>query len=165
MGIHPVMHSERHPGGYFSCFMPERCPQGGIPRVGYPSLHASSHTPGGIYASLPASLCTGSWCTLPTPSCSSGVMTLLAGTSTRLGFLLRKEAFLTLIINHYPAGNRRIMTKKPATESACAQGQTESPNPSSGDLKPPSRLEQADNGGSGGRSYPLYSLGVGIKPD
>ena len=36
------------------------------------------------------------------------------------------------------------MAKNTATESPCAQGTPESSNPSGLDLKPPSRLEQAD---------------------
>ena len=70
-------------------------------------------------------------------------VTLLLGTSTRVGIPLRKEAFLTLRIIPPEPGNSPDMTKKPVTESPVAQGRQESPNPSRSALRPPSRLEPA----------------------
>jgi len=69
----------------------------------------------------------------------------LNGTSTRVGFPLRNREVFTLRINPDPRGNSPGTSKKPATESTRAQGPPECSNPSRVDLKPPLRLEQADN--------------------
>ena len=66
--------------------------------------------------------------------------TLLVAGLKRRGSALKNVPFLTPRINLLLARNREIMTKKPATESHCAQGHQECPNPSSIDVKPPLKV-------------------------
>jgi len=49
-------------------------------------------------------------------------------------------SLFTLRINPAQPGNVPNVTNNSATESTCAQGEQESPNPSKDDVKPPSVL-------------------------
>jgi len=79
--------------------------------------------------------------------------------SKRLGFSLRKECLFTSGINLLPGRNRRIMAKKPATESSSAQGRRESLNHYRSELKLPSRRQAALSPVINEAKSPLYYRG------
>ena len=84
---------------------------------------------------LPCRCCTRTtvWCTIPGCWC----FTLLVRRLEREGMDAQRGLLSPLRINLPAQPKRRIMAKKPATESTVAQGARESVNPSRSDVKPP----------------------------
>ena len=131
---------------FFSFGLERKVRRGGYPTLVYPPCLTGCHTipalPEVIYARIKARVRPVVH-TVRTvaPRVHRWVdgFTLLLGTSTRVGFSRTKGRLFTLRINPEMGGNLSIKAKKPATESRCAQGRREYPDPSATVMKPPSR--------------------------